>query len=121
MGHRIIRISDTAHGTLQRMSRAEGKTVAALLDEAVETLRRQRFLEQVNAAYAALRANPATWRSIDGERSEWEATLPDGLAQLRSFDEATARQQPRNRAGHRARRAGRGWTRAELHDRARPR
>jgi hypothetical protein len=80
MGHRITRISDTAHGTLRRMSRAEGKAVTALVDEAVETLRRRRFLEQVNAAYAALRANPAAWESIHGERREWDATLPDGLA-----------------------------------------
>jgi hypothetical protein len=45
----------------------------------------------------------------------------DREARLRSYDEATARQEPRNGAGRRARRAGRGWTRAELHDRARPR
>ena len=80
MGHGTIRISDTAHGTLQKMSRAEGKPMAALLDEAVEALRRQRFLEQLNAAYAALRANPAEWESIEAERLEWDATLPDGLA-----------------------------------------
>jgi len=42
-------------------------------------------------------------------------------ARLRSFDEATARQEPRDRAGRRARRSGRGWTREELYDRARPR
>ena len=57
MGYGTIRISDTAHGTLQKMSRAEGKPMAALLDEAVEALRRQRFLEQVNTAYAALRSD----------------------------------------------------------------
>jgi len=34
----------------------------ALLDEAVGALRRQRFLEQVNAAYAALRADPQALR-----------------------------------------------------------
>jgi AbrB family looped-hinge helix DNA binding protein len=45
----------------------------------------------------------------------------DREARLRSFDEATARQEIRNRAGGRARRAGRGWTREELHERARPR
>ena len=54
--------------------------MATLLDEAVETLRRQRFLEQVNAAYAALRETPGTWESIEAERREWDATLPDGLA-----------------------------------------
>jgi AbrB family looped-hinge helix DNA binding protein len=45
----------------------------------------------------------------------------DREARLRSFDEATARQQPRNRLGRRARRTDRGWTREELYDRARPR
>jgi AbrB family looped-hinge helix DNA binding protein len=45
----------------------------------------------------------------------------DREARLSSFDEATARQETRNRAGGRARRAGRGWTREELYERARPR
>lgn len=40
----------------------------------------------------------------------------DREARIRSFDEATARQEPRNRAGRRAGRAGRGWTREELCD-----
>lgn len=52
----------------------------ALLDEAVEALRRQRFLEGVNAAYASLRADPRTWEAIEGERRAWDVTLPDGLA-----------------------------------------
>ncbi len=43
----------------------------------------------------------------------------DREARLRSFDEATARQECRNRAGRRARRGGRGWwTREELYDRS---
>ena len=45
----------------------------------------------------------------------------DQEARLRSFDEATARQEPRNRVGRRSRGAERGWTREELYDRARPR
>lgn len=52
----------------------------ALLDEAVEALRRQRFLEQVNAAYAALKADSGTWEAIEDERRVWDVTLPDGLA-----------------------------------------
>ena len=52
----------------------------ALLDEAVEALRRQRFLEQVNAAYATLREDPRTWKALEGERRAWDVTLSDGLA-----------------------------------------
>jgi hypothetical protein len=52
----------------------------SLLDEAAEILRRQRFLEQVNAAYATLRADRGAWRVVEAERRAWDTTLPDGLA-----------------------------------------
>jgi hypothetical protein len=80
MAYGTTRISASAHGVLREMSRVEGKPMLALLDEAVEALRRQRFLEQVNAAYATLRADPRTWKAIEAERRAWDVTLPDGLA-----------------------------------------
>jgi hypothetical protein len=80
MGHGTTRISASAHQILRELSKAEGKPMLALLDEAVEALRRQRFLEQVNAAYATLRADPRAWEAIEGERRAWDVTLPDGLA-----------------------------------------
>ena len=80
MGYGTIRISDSAHGTLRELSRTEGKPMLALIDEAVEALRRQRFLEQVNAAYATLRADPRSWAALEAERRSWDVTLADGLA-----------------------------------------
>ena len=80
MQHGTTRISASAHQTLRELSKAEGRPMLALLDEAVEALRRQRFLERVNAAYAALRTDPRTWKDIEGERRAWEATLSDGLS-----------------------------------------
>ncbi len=80
MGYGTTRISTASHEILRELSRAEGKPMLALLDEAVEALRRQRFLERVNAAYASLRADPRTWAGIEDERRVWDATLADGLA-----------------------------------------
>jgi hypothetical protein len=77
------------------MSKAEGKPMSALLDEAVETLRRQRFLEQVNAAYATLRADARTWDAIESERRAWDATLPDGLAVAEGRANYGARSRPK--------------------------
>jgi hypothetical protein len=48
-------------------------------EKAVEQYRRQRFLEDVNAAYAALSKDPEAWKSVQEERSAWEVTLGDGL------------------------------------------
>lgn len=75
------------------------------------------------------------FRIRPGDEIEWRAegnairVLPatgaagslDLAARLRSFDEASARQKARKRAGRPARRAGRGWTREELYERASPR
>ena len=80
MGHGTTRISASAHQVLRELSKAEGRPMLALLDEAVEALRRQRFLEQVNAAYAILRADSRAWEAIESERRAWDATLSDGLA-----------------------------------------
>ena len=79
MSYGTTRISAAAHGILRQLAKAEGKSMLTLLDEAVEALRRQRFLEQVNAAYAILRADPRTWEAVERERRAWDATLGDGL------------------------------------------
>lgn len=79
MGYGTTRISVAAQGILRQLAKAEGKPMVAVLDEAVETLRRQRFLEGVNAAYAALRADPVAWEAVERERRVWDATLADGL------------------------------------------
>ena len=50
-----------------------------VLDRALETYRRQQFLEQANIAFAALRENSAEWRVEQEERSLWETALGDGL------------------------------------------
>jgi predicted transcriptional regulator len=73
-----VRISSQAQRTLQQLSKATGRSQTALLDEAVEELRRKRFFEEANRAYAALKADPKAWAEELEERKAWEATLGDG-------------------------------------------
>ena len=79
MGHTTVRISESAREILREMAQIEGRPMQALLEEAVETLRRKRFLEQVNAAYASLRGDAKAWAAVERERREWDRTLLDGL------------------------------------------
>ena len=95
MSYGTTRISATAHGVLRELSKAEGKTMLVLLDEAVEALRRKRFLEQVNAAYATLRADPRSWESVEAERRAWDITLPDGLAVMEGRARYESRRRPK--------------------------
>jgi hypothetical protein len=93
MSDGTTRTSASPHEVLRELSKAEGKPMLVLLDEAVEALRRQRFLERLNAACATLRADPRSWEAIEAERRVWDATLPDGLA----VADGRGRYQPRRR------------------------
>ena len=74
-----IRVSDKTHSALQTLARDVGAPITDVVDRAVELYRRQRILEQANAEYAALRADPAAWTEVKAERKVWDSTLADGL------------------------------------------
>jgi predicted transcriptional regulator len=79
MGHTTVRISDSTRQVLREIAKTEGRSMRDLLEEAVETLRRKRFLEQANAAYASVRGDAKAWAAVEDERRSWDATLLDGL------------------------------------------
>ncbi len=50
-----------------------------VLNEAIDSYRRQKFLEEANAAFAALRSDPEAWREEQQERDLWDLAGEDGL------------------------------------------
>ena len=50
----------------------------AVLDEAIAHYQRDKFLDEVNAAYATLRKNPKAWKEEQAERALWDTTFADG-------------------------------------------
>ena len=50
--------------------------MAAFLEEAIERYRRQKFLEDANASYAALKANRKKWEEETAERELWGRACP---------------------------------------------
>jgi hypothetical protein len=56
-----------------------GETSEQILDRALDLLERRRLLDEINAAYQALRDNPEAWAEEKAERAQWDATLTDGL------------------------------------------
>ncbi|MGH7971402.1 MAG: toxin-antitoxin system protein [Limisphaerales bacterium] len=51
----------------------------AVLDEAIGHYQRERFLDEVNAAYARLRTDPKAWKEELAERQIWDRALGDGI------------------------------------------
>ncbi|MGH7432922.1 MAG: toxin-antitoxin system protein [Candidatus Methylomirabilales bacterium] len=73
------RISEPTREVLRKLAEQSGESIQALLKKAVEMYRRQRFLEESNRAFDALRGNPETWKTEQAEREVWDTTLADGL------------------------------------------
>jgi hypothetical protein len=55
--------------------------MGAVPESAIERCRCEKFPEDVNASYAALKANPRKWRDEIAERKLRENTLGDGLGE----------------------------------------
>jgi hypothetical protein len=79
MSATIIAISEAAHQILQDIAEQTGQSLTDIVDKALDAYRRKLFFEQLNAGYAALRADPKAWTEELEERTLWDATLMDGL------------------------------------------
>jgi predicted transcriptional regulator len=79
MSSATVRISNEVRDILRELAAKEGEPMQAILEKAIEQYRRQRFLEEVNAAYAALRQDYKIWTEIQKELKEWDSTLADGI------------------------------------------
>ncbi len=74
-----VPISEASHRILKSLADQTGQTIMDVLDKAVEAYRRKLFLDNVNAGYAELRADPQAWAEHQAEQKAWDATLMDGL------------------------------------------
>ena len=73
-----IRISEYSRRILREISLRDKKSMQAVLEQAIESYRRQTFLEGLSGDFAALRENDQEWQREQEERSAWDVTLPDG-------------------------------------------
>jgi len=79
MHQTTVRIREPAHAKLRALAVAEHRPMNDVLEEAIETYRRIRFISDVNAGYAALRRDRRAAAAWKREISDLDATLLDGL------------------------------------------
>ena len=74
-----VRISEHSHLRLRELAAQDGEPMQTVLDKALEQYRRQKFLADCDAAYAALQQDPEAWAGYQEELAAWEVTSMDGL------------------------------------------
>ncbi len=71
------RISEEGLKLLRDLAREMNQPQPAVIDEALEALRRKHYFERLNRQYGALRADDEAWREELEERRFWDRTSAD--------------------------------------------
>ena len=79
MHSETVRLDHDTKRTLQELARQEHLSMQELLARLVEEYRRRSILEQANAAYAAMRADPQASADFDQEHAVFEHALRDRI------------------------------------------
>ena len=74
-----VRINPQSHRKLKSLSAEMGESMPVVLEQAIEALRRQQFLDEAATAYGKLRRYKKAWSEELAERKVWDKTLKDGL------------------------------------------
>jgi hypothetical protein len=76
-----VRISLHSHELLRELADDEGNSMQAVLDKAIECYRRDKFLRDANADFAALKRDKKAWKEELEQSELWGQTLADGLVE----------------------------------------
>lgn len=79
MASSTVRIREETRAILHQLARETREPMQDILAKALEVYRRQRIIDEANAAYAAMWADPRAAEEEQAERAAWDATLLDGL------------------------------------------
>ena len=72
-----IRVDEKTRDRFAALSRATGRPMTELLDEAADALERRLFFDQLSTRYAELRGDPQAWVEIEAERVGESPSLGD--------------------------------------------
>lgn len=75
MNMATIRLSEPSHKVLRDLAKRDKKPMQAVVEAAIESYRRQRFLEGLNDDFMALRENEPEWNAELAERVEWDKSI----------------------------------------------
>ena len=74
-----VQISEKSLEIVRNISERNGLQMSDVLDKAVETYRREVFLDDTNRAFETLKEDSDSWQEELEERALWEDTLSDGV------------------------------------------
>ncbi|HVX21068.1 MAG TPA: hypothetical protein VHB02_06960 [Acidimicrobiales bacterium] len=75
-----LRVRGRTRDRFARLSKATGRPMTQLLDEAADALERRLFFADLTARYDELRDDPAAWQEVEEERAGEASAIGDRSA-----------------------------------------
>jgi predicted transcriptional regulator len=79
MESHTIRVNKQTLDMVRELAGKRETTMTAIVEAAIREYRAAQFWGEVDAGYAALRADSEAWAEYDEEMRAWDGTLADGL------------------------------------------
>ena len=79
MSTQILRVQEDVYNEIKELSEQDGLPMAHVIAKAVEEYKRARFFDELDVAFARVKADPIAWAEEKQERALSENTLMDGL------------------------------------------
>jgi predicted transcriptional regulator len=74
-----VRISDSTRKALRDLADREQLPMQTILDRAIESYRRRRFLDALNQTFAELSEDRSTLKDEQDERDDWDNATADDI------------------------------------------
>lgn len=94
-----VPISEASHRVLLELASRGGEPIGKIAEKAIEEYRRQKLLDEANAAYSALRADKQAWQDELSERRRLPYSKNDGRCIPRASREPVTGRHAAQRAG----------------------
>jgi predicted transcriptional regulator len=74
-----IRISKAIYAELKCLAKEQNQNMQVIIEQALKQYKKKKFFDDLNTAFAKLKADKDAWEDETIERKIWDNTLTDGL------------------------------------------
>jgi len=75
-----VRIDSETHAELKRLAELRSQSQGQVVHDALESLKKEMFFEEMERAYAELHQDEDKWEAYRSEMREFDETLQDGIS-----------------------------------------
>ena len=74
-----IRVSKEVYNAVKSIAQQQNEKIQDVIEQAIKDYKKKKFFDNLNLAYARLKADPKAWAEEEEEREDWDVAMKDGI------------------------------------------